>query len=154
VDTDELQLVVCLMGEEKLAFDIGHVASIVRVPRITQVPGMPSFIEGIINLRGDILPIMDLGLRLGHNSVTRSDATRIIVLDLDNESLGVLVDAVSQVSRVSVEDVEEDLSTIYSGENVLTGIAKHEESLVMVVDPSQLLAGMGMDLSAQLPAAN
>ena len=121
----ENQLVVFNLSNEDYGVDIANVEGIVKMQAITNVPRAPSFVEGIINLRGEVLPVIDLRKRLGLPQGKTNKDTRIVNVEVDGTKIGMVVDAVSEVLRVPEEDIEPPspiVTTIHS--TFITGIAK------------------------------
>jgi len=103
---DFQQVVVFELSAETYALDILHVHEIIRVQPVTPVPGAPEYIEGLINLRGRVVPIVDLRKRFGLRARPIGDRSRIIVVQVSDDILGIVVDAVSEVITVAPEFVE------------------------------------------------
>src|SRR5574337_329236 len=103
---EELQVIGFRVGRECFAIPIALVQEIVRVPEITAVPRAPEFVEGVINLRGRILPVVDLRKRLGEAHVEASKSYRILVTGIKNRLAGLLLDAASEVIWLAVADIE------------------------------------------------
>src|SRR5512138_18050 len=97
---EEYQLVVFTIGEEEFGVDISQVREIVRLVQITCLPKAPVFIEGVVNLRGQVLAVIDLSKRLGIGSKQRGENTRIIVVEVGETTVGMIVDSVSEVLRL------------------------------------------------------
>lgn len=135
-----LQLVSFKLGDEEYAVDILKVREIIRMQAVTRVPHAPDFIEGVINLRGKVIPVMDLRKRFGLKSAEHTRGSRIVVLQLDR-TLGVVVDAVSQVLRLAAENVEPTppiVSTISA--EYLKGVGKVEDRLIILLDVDKIIS--------------
>lgn len=131
----EKQVVVFNLGPEDYAVDIGIVREIIRMQNVTRVPRTPQFIEGVINLRGKIIPVVNLRKRFGLPGDERGKDNRIIVVDLGRQSIGIIVDAVTQVFRVpdgSIEAVSDAITTTEA--ECLLGIAKIGSRLIILLD--------------------
>ena len=102
----EKQLVVLDLGSEAYGVNIGSVREIIRMQEITQLPRMPQYVEGVINLRGKVTPVVDLRKRFGLDVTEYTKETRIVVVDVGNQDIGVIVDAVTEVLRISTGDIE------------------------------------------------
>ena len=102
----EKQLVVFELANELFGVDIGAVESIIKMQAITRVPQSPEFVEGVINLRGKVLPVIDLRLRFGLPAVEVTKGNRIMVITLGGTQVGMIVDGVSEVLSISDGDVE------------------------------------------------
>ncbi len=134
-----LQVVVFHLGEEEFALDIAYVKEIVRLAPITRVPKCKEWIEGVINLRGNVVPVMDLRKRF-HVPSTNQRQTRIIILELRGISLGVLVDAVvetRQIGRSLVEPAPALMSSVES--EYIAGVAKLEDRLISLLQIDKIL---------------
>jgi len=137
---NEKQYVVFRLGREIYGLDISTVLEIITMQSITEVPGTEHYIEGVINLRGRVIPVFNLHKKfnLEGGEVTRS--TRVVVVEVNGISIGMLVDGVSEVVKIS-ENIIEQPSDIISDieEEYLSGIAKLEERLVILLNLSKVL---------------
>src|ERR1043166_6136167 len=102
----ELQVVGFRIGEETFGVRIGSVREIVRVPEITSVPNAPDTIEGGINLRGKIIPVMGLRKRFGQSEIQQEKKNRILVVELDNKLVGLIVNSASEVLKIPPSEIE------------------------------------------------
>ncbi|ARA95197.1 MAG: chemotaxis protein CheW [Bacteroidetes bacterium] len=138
---DLLQLVSFVIENEEFGIDILTVQEIIRHVDITRVPNAPSFVEGVINLRGHIVPVVDLRKRFGLPSRTPDKDTRIVVVELDNRVVGFVLDAVKEVTRVdrSVIEPAPDL-TLGIDTHYIKGVAKLEDRLLILLDLSEVLS--------------
>jgi purine-binding chemotaxis protein CheW len=136
----DLQIVGFRIGNETYGVRIGSVREIVRVPEITAVPSAPDTIEGVINLRGKIIPVMDLRKRFGLTEITKDKKNRILVVELDNKLLGLIVNSASEVLKIPPSDVEAPGSVFADGESgYVTGVGKFKGRLIILLDISKLL---------------
>ncbi|MGA3031591.1 MAG: chemotaxis protein CheW [Candidatus Limnocylindrales bacterium] len=137
----EFQIVVCQLGDESYGLDIGSVYEIIRFQESTAVPTAPSFVDGVINLRGRIIPVMDLSSRFGMARSATTKSTRIIVAGTDGMRVGLVVDAVTEVLMVSEETVE-PTPQVASGydSTYIRGISKLGSELVILLDLGALFA--------------
>jgi purine-binding chemotaxis protein CheW len=135
-----LQLVVFNIGKELYGVGIDAVHEIVKVPDITEVPDAPAFLQGVINLRGKIVPVVDLRKRMNLNGKERTKASRVLITENDGRLVGLLVDAVSEVLKVAPESVEAPPEMISSiGVEYITGVAKVEDRLIILLELSRVL---------------
>ena len=135
-----VHLVCFRIGKETYGVDISTVREIVRVEEITRVPGTPEFVLGVVNLRGRILSVVDLGHRLGLAPSTVTTSSRILVTQLDGVSVGFLVDAATEVAKIAAEQVEPPPTFTGSVDvEYLEGVAKWGEELIIILNPSQIL---------------
>ncbi len=137
----EKQLVVFDLASEGYGVDIGAVREIIRMQEITRVPRSPEFVEGVINLRGKVIPVIDLRKRFGLQVADQSKDNRIVVVDIGKQDIGVIVDAVTEVLRISADSVEPPTSVITSADSdYLLGIAKLESRLIILLDLESVLS--------------
>jgi len=137
----EYQLVVFKIGEEEFGVDISQVREIVRLIEVTYMPKAPAFIEGVVNLRGQIVAVIDLAKRLGIPSRPRGDTTRIIVIEIGENTVGMIVDSVSEVLRISSENIEEVPGLIETEvpEHYIRGVGKLKDRLLVLLDLNRVL---------------
>jgi purine-binding chemotaxis protein CheW len=145
IAVEEKQLVVFHLGEEAYAVDITMVREIIQLQPITRVPGTPPSVEGVINLRGSIIPIADLRKRFQLTKIERDKDTRIVVVNCKGQDVGVIVDSVAQVLRIPVDSIEA-ASSVFSGEHLehLMGIVKLSNRLVILLDMDRVLSRQEM----------
>jgi len=139
----ENQLVGFKLGGEEFGLDIMKVQEIIKVPEITKVPQTPDFVEGVINLRGDVLPVINSRKRFGLEEVEKEDSTRIMVVNLAGASTGLVVDSVSEVLRLEKEQIEPPPPVIRGVESrFLRGVGKLNdgEKLIMLLDTEHIFA--------------
>ncbi|MFZ5827195.1 MAG: chemotaxis protein CheW [Bacillota bacterium] len=134
------QVVVFQLGTELYGADISVVREVGPLQRVTRVPKTPAYIEGVTNLRGRVIPVIDLRRRLGLPSKAATKATRIAVAELEGGQIGMVVDAVQEVLRIPASAVEPP-SPMFSkidNENVM-GIAKVDDRLIILLDLARVL---------------
>ncbi len=135
-----LQLVSFHVGDEEFAIDILGVQEIIRMVELTTVPNAPYFVEGVINLRGKVIPILDLRSRFGLPPADRTKDTRIIVVEIANTVLGFIVDSVEEVLRLPENLIETPPSTGKGGSAEFhKGIGRVHGRLLMLLDLGQIL---------------
>lgn len=140
-DSDELlQLVSFKIGNEEFGVDILKVKEINRMVEITKVPNAPSFVEGIINLRGSVIPVIDLRVKLGLQSIAQSKDTRVVVTEINDQTLGFIVDQVSEVLRIP-KNITEPPPAMVAGINseYITAVGKLEDRLLILLDLEKVL---------------
>lgn len=136
----EMQYVVFRLGREKYCIDISFVAGITEFKEITSVPEAPYFIDGIINLRGDIIPIVNLKNRFHIEQSEKTDDTRIIVVKVSGKDVGFIVDEASQVLRISTDDIEAAPEIIKGKDReYISGVAKISGEIAIVLDLEKIL---------------
>lgn len=137
----EIQLVVFDLASEHYGVDISDVREIIRMQNITRVPGATSYVEGIINLRGKVLPVLDLRKRLCLKAADQTEESRIVVIDISDGEVGVIVDAVTEVLRVPNSAIELPSAMVTQGNSdYLRGIAKLTDRLIILLDLNKLLS--------------
>ena len=137
----EQQLVVFDLATESYGVDIGAVREIIRMQEITNVPRTPEFVEGVINLRGKVIPVVDLRKRFGLEVGEMSAEDRIVVVDIGGNDIGVIVDAVNEVLRIFTDSVEPPSSVITTADSdYLMGIAKVDDRLIILLDLESVLS--------------
>jgi purine-binding chemotaxis protein CheW len=137
----EQQLVVFELAQELYGVEIAAVESIIKLQAITLVPQAPSFVEGVTNLRGSILPVIDLRKRFGLPVEELSKNSRIIVAAINDKKVGMIVDAVSEVLHVPADSVEPAPPMITTVNSIfITGIAKVDQKLIILLDLSKILS--------------
>lgn len=130
-----LQLVSFKIGSEEFGIDILKVQEINRMLEVTKIPNSPDFIEGIVNLRGRIIPVVDLRRRLNLSNIDHDKETRIVVVDLDGRTIGFIVDEVSEVLRIP-KNITEPPPSMIAGINsdFITAVGKLEDRLLILLD--------------------
>lgn len=136
-----LQVVSFTLGDEIFAIDILEVQEIIRTRGVTKVPDAPEFIEGVINLRGKVIPVVDLRKRFRFPIPDENEQERIIVLKMESKPAGIIVDSVSEVLRFPRESVEPSPSMItHIDKQSIYGVAKTNDRLLILLDVHNLLA--------------
>lgn len=128
-----VQYIVIKLGEEQYGIDIRFIENIVRMQRITRVPKMPAYINGVINLRGEVVPVMSLRIKMGLAADEITKSSRIIILKLEQGAIGVLVDEVREVVTLE-EDQIEKISYSAKEENFISGVGKVGDDLISLLD--------------------
>jgi purine-binding chemotaxis protein CheW len=138
--TDLLQLVSFMIGNEEYAVDILFVQEINRMMQITAVPNAPGYVDGVINLRGRVIPVIDLRYKLGLAKREHDKNTRIIVVEIKGKTVGFIVDAVKEVIRIP-ENITEAPPEIITGSNseFIKSVGKLEDRLLILIDLEKIL---------------
>lgn len=138
----EEQLVTFSIGTEEFGVDIMKVQEIIRIPPITRVPKAPSYIEGVINLRGNIIPVVNLRVRFGMPAGEETDLSRIVVLQVNTKVFGVRVDGVTEVLRLESEAIEPPPPVALGMDaSFIRGVGKIGERLLILLNLDQLMGG-------------
>lgn len=146
-DDELLQLVTFSIGEEEFGVNILKVQEINRTMEITKVPRSPEFVEGVINLRGKVIPIIDLRRRFGLSSKPEDKDTRIIVIEINSVIVGFVVDAVSEVLRIPASTVEPPPPVVAGVESdYISGVGQLKDRLLIMLDLDRLLSTEDLDL--------
>src|ERR1700674_5461592 len=136
----ELHIVGFRVGRETYGVPIASLREIVRVPDITAVPDAPDYVEGVINLRGKIVPVVDLRKRFGEVEIRPTKKNRILVAEVDHKMVGLMVDAASEVIKLPESDVEQAPNVFEEGElNYVTGVGKLAGRLIILIDLNRIL---------------
>ena len=144
-DDDLLQLVTFRIGEEEFGVDILAVQEIIRLMQITMVPRAPEFIEGVINLRGKVIPVINMRTRFSKSQHQPDANTRIVVMELDQKIVGFLVDGVSEVLRIPANTVEDPPPVVAGiGSEYIRGIGRLDNRLLILLDLDNLLGSIDL----------
>ena len=156
----ELHIVGFQVGRETYGVPITSLHEIVRVPEITAVPDAPDYMEGVMNLRGKIVSVIDLRKRLGERKIRGSRRNRILVVEHDGRLSGLIVDSASEVLKIPAADVERSPTSLDPrGTECVTGLGKYKGRLIILLDMKKLLdlgsgrKGAREALAADLEAA-
>lgn len=145
-DSSLLQLVTFRIGEEEFGVDILAVQEIIRLVPITPVPRAPMDIAGVINLRGKVIPVVNMRSRFSLPARDASPQTRIVVMESEEKIVGFLVDAVSEVLRIPVTTVEDPPPVVAGiGSEYIRGVGKLAERLLILLDLNRLMAHLDTD---------
>ena len=138
---NELQLVGFRIGKESFGVPIALVHEIVRVPKITAVPDTLDYVEGVINLRGRIISIVDLRKRFQTGTEESSHKNRILVTEIEGTLVGLIVDSASEVLRLQQSEIEPPPSDMFDTESsYITGVGKLNERLIILLDLKKVLS--------------
>ena len=140
IHSEMLQLVTFKLAGQKYAVDILKVQEINNIKEITTIPNAPPFLEGAINLRGKVIPVLNLGKKFSFGNTAINDLAKIVIMDIRGVIMGIIVDSVSDVLRIPRDLVEPPppVSSNISSK-FISGIAKLDEGLVILLDMDKLL---------------
>ena len=135
-DVETKQYIVVQIGNEKYGIDIGFIDNIVRMQKITRVPKAQSYFKGVINLRGEIVPVMSIRKKMGLTDDVITDASRIIILKIEEKgSLGIVVDQVREVITLNTNEIDKSgTNTRNAKDSFINGIGKHGEELISLFE--------------------
>lgn len=153
-EAEEYQLVGFVIDKQEFAVDIKQIREIIRGVKITKLPNSPSFVEGVVNLRGSIMPVIDLRKRFGMGQIEDRDEARVIVTELAHGMVGFIVDSVTEVRRVTDEIVEAPPEkSVKLDSQYVSGIAKLKDILLIILDLEKVLSLDEMEVLPQLEQA-
>lgn len=139
--SEVVQVVSFHLGSEEYGVDISQVQEIIRMVEITHVPRAPRFMEGVINLRGQLIPIVDLRTRFGMPRSEHTKSTRIVVTEIGSKRVGIVVDGVSEVLNIPIEQVEDAPDMIAGvGTEYIQGVGKVGDRLVILLDLTMVMS--------------
>jgi purine-binding chemotaxis protein CheW len=139
-DTQKGRFLTFKIGEEVFGIEIKHVTEIVGIQPITNIPEVPEYVKGIINLRGKIIPVIDVRLKFKKKPVEYNDRTCIIVIDIEDVSIGLIVDNVSEVVTITDENIVPPPTYKTGFQNrYIKGVGKSEEGVKLLLDCNKLL---------------
>ena len=130
-----------IIGQETFGIEIQYIIEIIELQKITEVPDMPEYVKGVINLRGKIIPVMDLRLRFKMPSKEFDDRTCIIVTDIKDTPIGFIVDTVEEVANISEENVSPppQFKTVSGKERYIKGLGKIGDNVKIILDVEKIL---------------
>lgn len=137
---ESFQYIVIRLGEEQYGIDIRYVENIVRMQNITRVPKVPEYLKGVINLRGEVIPVVSIRLKMGLAESEAARTTRIIILKTEAAgNLGIVVDEVREVVTLSEENIERVTRETGEGKaRFINGIGKHGDELISLLELSSI----------------
>lgn len=142
VASEGKQYIVVRLGSEQYGIDIKYIDNIVRMARITRVPGAQKYFKGVINLRGEIIPVMSLRLKFDLEPDEYTNSTRIIIIKLESQSaIGIIVDEVKEVVTLDEASIEKPTASAANdiGIQYLSGIGKHGDGLITLLNISSVI---------------
>lgn len=135
-----LRWVTFRLENEKYGINVMQVQEVLRVTEIAPVPGAPSYVLGIINLRGNVVTVIDTRLRFGLSTAEMDDSTRIVIIEADDQVVGILVDSVAEVVDLETSDIESSPNVgTEDSAKFIQGVASHDDELLILVDLNKLL---------------
>ena len=143
--TGNAQIVNFAVGEVNYGVPVEQVREVRDVQAVTPVPGAPSYVEGVTNLRGQIITVMDLRKRLNIEEIA-GGGQKIIVIEMGKAAVGIVVDSVTEVSTIAEADIERNIQVTKKLENYVVGAAKQGEKLIVVLDLAKIISDSEDDL--------
>jgi purine-binding chemotaxis protein CheW len=137
-----IQLVSFNLDKEEYGVEVLKVREIIRMPVVTRVPNTPHYVEGVINLRGKVIPIISMRKKFGLMEAESDKQTRIIVMEVDGELKGFIVDAVSEVIRISSSEIQPSPAVVASGidQECIAGVINQAERLLVLLDLEKMFS--------------
>lgn len=142
INVEKTQYIKIRLGDEFFGIDIKYVDNIVRMQHITRVPKAPEYVKGVINLRGEVIPVFSLRLKMGLEEIEENKHFRIIILKVEGECVGIIVDEVKEVANLSPDEIEKVThnNTEVGFHNFLFGVGKTESTLISLLDVNEVLS--------------
>lgn len=136
----ETQLVVFIMESEEFACSITDVREVLKMIRVTPLPRSLEFVEGVINLRGEVIPVIDLRKRFGLAQAERTAESRIIIVEVADRMVGLIVDSVSEVIRLANKDIQAAPEQVADGQtNLILGVGKVRDRMLIILNLEHIL---------------
>jgi len=137
-----IQLVSFTLDQEEYGVDVLKVREIIRMPVVTRVPNTPYYVEGVINLRGKVVPIISMRKKFTLTEAENSKETRIMVMDMEGELMGFIVDAVSEVIRISGSEIQPSPTMVSGGidQECIAGVINQAERLLVLLDLGRMFS--------------
>lgn len=141
VNGGTIQFIVIKVGDEQYGIDIKYVDNIIHMCSITRVPKVAFYIKGVINVRGEVIPVMDIRTKMGLAEAEYTKDTRIVIIKSEQQGfVGLIVDAVREVVTLEIENIEK-MSYDKTGKDMfVTGVGKHQGGLISLLDLNEVLA--------------
>ena len=136
----ETQLVVFVMENEEFACGINSVREVLKMVRVTPLPRSLDFVEGVINMRGDVIPVIDLRKRFGLPEAERTDESRIIIVEVEERMVGLIVDSVREVISLDNQQIQGAPTQVAGGKtDLITGVGKVDDRMLIILDLDRIL---------------
>ena len=147
-----IQLVSFNLEQEEYGVDVLKVREIIRMPIVTRVPNTPHYVEGVINLRGKVIPIISMRRKFGLPETESDKQTRIMVMDVEGELMGFIVDAVSEVIRISGSEIQPSPAVVAGGvdQECIAGVINQAERLLVLLELEKMFSGDAKQLFATI----
>ncbi len=143
-ESNEIQVVAFKLRKEEYGFSILNVKEIRGLTDITRVPFAPDFVKGVINLRGSVLPVIDLKKRLGLQPMEYTESTRILIVQSDGIDVGMIVDAVTEVLTIDAANID-SVKQSDSESRFLTGVGKIDDRLIIMLSLDEIIGSIEND---------
>lgn len=138
---ESLQIITLQLGEDLFGVEVLAVSEVIMPPTINHLPNLPSFVEGVINLRRNVIPVIDLRKRFGYPCPQSSGEERIIVFEMSGQFVGMLVDRVYKVERISRAEIVDPPEYVHRvGQRYIRGMYQVEDKVVTILDPEKIFS--------------
>ncbi len=152
---EEIKIIVLRLDSEEYGVDVSQVRSIERMHSITRVPSTPDFVEGVINLRGEVIPIINLRARMGIPVLDRTEETRIVIVGIGDTEMGLIVDSANDVIDISVKEIQAPPPVLANIEaKYIRGIAKLDDRLLILLDMEKVLNSKDTEIIKKIGSTN
>jgi len=141
-EQQENKFLMFKLGSEEYGIDIKRITAIEELPQITTIPDMPIFVKGVINLRGKVIPAIDLRLRFGIEEKEYNDRTCIVIVSMNDSTIGLIVDIVSEVHEIKENDIgpPPSFNNASGNEQYIAGLAKKGEEVKIILDVEKIIS--------------
>lgn len=140
VEVEKIQYIKIRLNDEYFGIDIKYIDNIVRMQHITRVPKSMDYIKGVINLRGEVIPVFSLRVKMGMEEIEETRSSRIIIIKYDGDSVGLIVDEVKEVINLSVDEIEKVYrDSSENAQNFISGVGKEVGYLISLLDINEVL---------------
>lgn len=152
IDNQSDKYLMFKLGEEEYGIDITRITAIEELPQITSIPDMPKFVKGVINLRGKVIPAVDLRLRFGIEEREYDDRTCIVIVSVNESTIGLIVDIVSEVHEIGKKDIgpPPSFKNLSGKEQYIAGLAKKEEEVLIILDIEKIISNEDKEILNQV----
>lgn len=138
-DVEPIQWLTFLLGDEEYALNLDVVLELIKPRTYTDLPDVPEYVRGILSLRGEVVPVIDLRTRLKLGSSQAGSYQRIIVCEGEEQSIGLLVDRITQVVRIQKDEIEQAPLVVKDGDNYVSGVGRYHGRLLIQLNPDEVL---------------
>ncbi|MBM7559164.1 chemotaxis protein CheW [Marinitoga litoralis] len=136
----ELKVVSFNVCEERFAIDINHVDTVIEYKKTTKVPETSDYIEGIVNFRNEVLPIINLRLKFNYTNFEDKSKSKVLVVKIEDKKFGLMVDEVKEVMNINQEQLEEPPSVGGNNADYISGIIKTNDNMIFLIDVEKILS--------------
>ena len=139
LEVETVQWLTFLLGEEEYALSLEVVLELIKPRTYTDIPDVPEYVRGILSLRGEVVPVIDLRVRLKLGCGEESNYQRIVVCEGEEQSIGLLVDRITQVVRLAKDAIEQAPLVVKDGDNYVSGVGRYQGRMLILLNPDEVL---------------